>query len=142
MKNLYGLLLVFLLLLSMVSSGCSGIGVLVSDIVPGYEDVSVDEAKDLIDSGTVFVLDVRTAQEYSSGHVGDAVNINVEELGERLDEVPDDMDILVYCRSGVRSARASGILVDAGYSQVYNMEGGISEWIASGYPTVTDISMD
>ncbi|AKB86124.1 rhodanese-like domain-containing protein [Methanococcoides methylutens] len=106
----------------------------------GYADVSVKEAKEMIDSGDVFLLDVRSVGEFETEHIEGAVNINVNELSSRLDEVPRDETILVYCRSGSRSVTASNILVDAGYTDVYNMLGGINEWKAAGYPYVSGSS--
>ncbi|NYT19527.1 MAG: rhodanese-like domain-containing protein, partial [Methanosarcinales archaeon] len=75
--------------------------------------------------------------EFETEHIEGAVNINVNELGSRLDEVPRDETILVYCRTGARSVTASNILVDAGYTDVYNMPGGINKWKTEGYPYVS-----
>ncbi|MFN8373679.1 MAG: rhodanese-like domain-containing protein [Anaerolineae bacterium] len=80
-----------------------------------------------------FLLDVRTAEEFASGHIHGAVNISVDELQSRLSEVPTDQPIVVYCRSGNRSAQASQILAQAGYSNIYDM-GGLNDWTAQGYP--------
>lgn len=130
-----------ILIVSCLIPGCAVYDTLDSsdggDTVNGYTDVSVKEAKELIDSGDVFVLDVRTVREFESEHIEGAVNINVNELSSRLDEVPRNEAILVYCRSGSRSVTASNILVDAGYSDVYNMLGGMNDWIAAGYPYVS-----
>jgi len=85
------------------------------------------------DGQSHFLLDVRTPEEYASGHIADSVNINVETLADHLDEVPRDVPVVVYCRSGNRSATAAQILLDAGYKQVYDL-GGIQDWVAAGYP--------
>ena len=79
------------------------------------------------------LLDVRTPEEFNSGHIPGAVNISVQTLPDRLSEVPDDQPVVVYCRSGNRSATASKILADAGYSEVYDM-GGIITWVEQGRP--------
>jgi rhodanese-related sulfurtransferase len=79
------------------------------------------------------LIDVRTPEEYSSGHIPDSININVEILANRLDEVPREIPIVVYCRTGNRSAIASKILADAGFSPVYDL-GGIQDWVTEGYP--------
>ena len=60
-------------------------------------------------------------------------DIPKQELNEKLKEIPKDRKILVYCRSGQRSAKASRILIENGYSKVYNMQGGIMEWMNAGY---------
>lgn len=79
------------------------------------------------------LLDVRTAEEFNSGHIPGAVNIPVESLANRLSEVPGDQPVVVYCRSGNRSATAADILSEAGYSSIYDM-GGIITWVEQGRP--------
>lgn len=91
----------------------------------------------MVDSGEYFILDVRTQGEYDAGHIAGAVLVPYEELPDRLDEVPRDIGVLVYCRTARRSAIASQTLVDNGYTKVYNMEGGIVPWQAKGYPVET-----
>lgn len=84
-------------------------------------------------SGNHILLDVRTPEEFASGHIPGAVNISVETLAGRLSEVPANQTVVVYCRSGNRSATASQILADAGYSSIYDL-GGINTWAAQGLP--------
>ena len=79
------------------------------------------------------LIDVRTVQEFDSGHIAGAVNIPVESLESRLSEVPRDQTIVVYCRSGNRSAQAARILTQAGYTGIYDL-GGLNTWTAQGYP--------
>ncbi|MFZ3167386.1 MAG: rhodanese-like domain-containing protein [Candidatus Methanoperedens sp.] len=119
-----------------IFSGC------ISDTKPTmknqYIDISVQQGKGMIDRQEVFILDVRTKKEYEAGHIKGSTllavqNIPKQELVEKLKEIPKDRKILVYCRSGQRSAKASGILIENGYSQVYNMQGGITEWMNAGY---------
>lgn len=114
----------------------------------GFETVSVEEARGMIEKDEVFILDVRTPAEFNSSHIEGATlipvtnsggsNLSPDQLLEaRINEVPRDKKILVYCRTGHRSITASKILVTAGYSDVYNMEGGITAWIGAGYPVVS-----
>lgn len=86
--------------------------------------------------GDHLLIDVRTREEFASGHIAGAINIPVEEIGGRLNEVPDDKPVVLYCRSGNRSAQAANILVGAGYTGVYDL-GGIIDWTAAGYSLVT-----
>lgn len=79
------------------------------------------------------LIDVRTPQEFDSGHIPGAININVEELASRLAEIPDDEPIVVYCRSGNRSSQAARILDGAGYQGIYDL-GGIIDWQAANLP--------
>jgi rhodanese-related sulfurtransferase len=113
----------------------------------GLENVSVQEAKEMIEKGDVFVLDVRTPDEFNLSHIKGATLIPVSNafgsnlssdslLKARIDEVPKKK-ILVYCKTGHRSDTAGIMLVNAGYSQVYSMVGGITAWIDAGYPVVS-----
>ncbi len=79
------------------------------------------------------LLDVRTPEEFASGHIAGAVNISVEQLAGRLSEVPQDKPVVLYCRSGNRSGQAAQILEQAGYTQIYDL-GGIVAWAEQGYP--------
>jgi rhodanese-related sulfurtransferase len=80
------------------------------------------------------VLDVRTPAEYSKKHLRNAKLVPVSELTARLNQLSKLDTILVYCRLGIRSARASGILVRNGFPNINNMLGGITAWINAGYP--------
>jgi len=103
----------------------------------GYGDVTVEEAKTLIDSKPgLVILDVRTVAEFNDGHVELAINIPVDDLSGRLSELSKRDELLVYCRTGNRSTTAIGILEDNGYTKLYHMDGGITEWTREGYPTV------
>jgi rhodanese-related sulfurtransferase len=76
------------------------------------------------------VLDVRTPEEFASGHVPGAVNIPHTELGERLAELPGDRggEVVVYCERGGRAARAEDLLREAGYTAVRHLEGDMAAW--------------
>jgi phage shock protein E len=82
----------------------------------------------------LFVLDVRTPQEYAEGHVPGAVNVPHDQLASRLDEVPKDRDVVVYCRSGRRSDLAADVLAEHGYQRVFRLEGDMQKWLAAGRP--------
>jgi len=73
--------------------------------------------------GSVTLLDVRTAEEYQSGHIEDFRNIPVDELREHLDEIQKGKPVYVICQSGLRSYIASRILEGNGY-EAYNFSGG------------------
>lgn len=72
------------------------------------------------------LLDVRTPGEFSSGHLEGAVNIPVQELDRRIDEIPTDHSVVVYCASGMRSANAARTLRSRGYT-VHDL-GPMSAW--------------
>ena len=69
-------------------------------------------------------------------HIEGAVLIPVDTLEGRLNELPEDKPIITYCKGGGRSATAAAILVENGFTQIYDM-GGITDWIDKGYPTVS-----
>jgi len=85
------------------------------------------------DRASHVLLDVRTPEEFASGHISGAVIISVETLASRLDEIPRDLPVVVYCRSGNRSATAAQILNGEGFQPVYDL-GGIQAWVAQGLP--------
>ncbi|MCL4256575.1 MAG: rhodanese-like domain-containing protein, partial [Anaerolineae bacterium] len=82
-----------------------------------------------------FLLDVRRPDEFVGGHIAGAANISVETLANNLSRVPKDVPIVLYCRSGNRSAQAADILAEAGYTEVYDL-GGIIEWQRLSLPVV------
>lgn len=95
-----------------------------------YRKILAEQAKTMIDGGQrVTIVDVRTPGEFSAGHIKDAINIANETIkGENPSALPDlDATILVYCRSGARSAQASKKLLALGYTEVYDF-GGIINW--------------
>lgn len=79
------------------------------------------------------LVDVRTPEEFAGGHIPGAVNIPLQELETRLAEIPTDSPVVLYCRSGNRSAQAAAILREAGYRRIYDL-GGINAWQAQGLP--------
>ena len=96
----------------------------------GYEQISAEAAKELIDTQENYViLDVRTQQEYDLGHIPGAIVIPNEVISQEAEKTLKDKDqlILVYCRSGRRSKEAAQKLVDLGYANVKEF-GGIIDW--------------
>ena len=104
-----------------------------------YANIDVETAYNMITNGSypdLVVLDVRTKSEYDSGHLYGAVWIPHTELGARVSELAghEDHEIIVYCRSGVRSVNASETLDFFNFTKIYNMLGGILAWESGGYP--------
>jgi len=99
----------------------------------GYRQLTTDEAIKLMESESDYIiLDVRTPEEFSAGHIPNAVNIPNESIGtEVLPGLPDlEQLILVYCRSGNRSKQASEKLAAMGYTNIAEF-GGINSWPGS-----------
>jgi hydroxyacylglutathione hydrolase len=93
-------------------------------------ELSAADARRWVSTGEPFVLDVRRAAEYAEGHIQQATNIAHTRLLSRLTEVPQDRPLLVHCRSGVRSARATALLRRHGYNAT-NLAGGFLAWEAA-----------
>jgi len=96
-------------------------------------EVSVDEAYELYKEG-VFFLDVRTQEEWDEYHAPNTTLIPLDQLENRINELPKDEQIVVVCRSGNRSQVGRDILLSNGIEQATSMAGGLSTWRASGYP--------
>ena len=79
----------------------------------------------------VTLVDVRTADEYALGHIGGALNIPLDDLRERIGEIPSDRPVYVYCGVGLRGYLASNILKENGYGDVRNLIGGIKTYKAA-----------
>ena len=93
-----------------------------------YHKITAEEAKKMMDSQEVIIVDVRTQEEYDAGHIENAILIPNESISTEPSELVDkDAKILVYCRSGSRSRAASDKFVELGYKNVYDF-GGIVDW--------------
>lgn len=105
-----------------------------------YHKITAEEAKKMMDDGGVTVVDVRTAQEFTDGHIPGAVLVPNEDIGDEQPEALPEKDavLLVHCRTGVRSKQASDKLVKMGYQNVYDF-GGIVDWT---YETETGEAAD
>ena len=90
-----------------------------------YETIDSNVAMTLIEQNAV-VIDVRTADEYNTGHIDGSINIPVDNISS-LDYEKDTL-IIVYCASGMRSSNAADTLVDLGYTKVHNLDGGLINW--------------
>ena len=94
-----------------------------------YNKITAEEAKEIIDTQEVIILDVRTKEEFKEKHIEGALLIPDYELEKLAKSKPPDKNkkILVYCRSGNRSKSAARLLIDMGYTDVYDF-GGIINW--------------
>ena len=117
--------IIFLSLLLLTGCGAGGNGV-----TAGYTEISQDQAREMMAASENFlILDVRTEEEYASGHIAGAINLPLQEIEDAPPALLPDLsqEIFVYCRSGNRSKQASGKLADLGYKNVFEF-GGIHTW--------------
>lgn len=120
MKRMTPLLLSILLL-----AGCGG-----NTADGAYQQITQVDAKEMMDTQEVIILDVREQAEYDSGHIPGAVLLPVGTIDETTaaEVIPEkDSTVLVYCRSGNRSKTASSTLAELGYTNIYEF-GGINTW--------------
>lgn len=116
--------------LVVISSGIFGCGN-TDDVIASSELVA------RIESGSApLVLDVRTPEEYATGHIPGAINITHTELGDRLSEIEEHRndEIVVHCRSGKRAGLAETVLLEAGFTRVRDLDGHMLQWQGNGYP--------
>ena len=114
MKKIFSLLLIGMF--SLILTGCGD---------KKYELIDTNKALEIIDSGAV-LIDVRTSEEFNREHIPNAVNIPLDQL----DTIgySKDTKIIVYCQSGMRSREAVNKLADIGYTNLYDLDGGLLNW--------------
>jgi len=98
--------------------------------------MTTPELKEKLDTEDWTVLDVRSIEEYESGHIEGSINIYTGLLGQNLDKIPMDKPIAVICKSGTRSGFGCSILKRNGVENIYNIMGGMTSWRNAGYPMV------
>ena len=104
-------------------------------------DVSVAQAVDLINNKNALIIDVRTPEEFAESHLPEANNFPVDTLSQNIETIKKlqrDKPLLVYCRSGKRSARAAEKLKNLGVNSLYNLKGGIKAWSDANNPLVKE----
>ncbi len=114
------LLVVLTAAFALLVSGCSAAKVV---------NLTTADVQKRVESGEqVVILDVREESEFKEGHIPGAKLIPLQTLDQRLGELKKDDAIIVVCRSGNRSAQGADLLVKSGFTKVYNMTGGMTEW--------------
>jgi rhodanese-related sulfurtransferase len=126
-----GLILLLLLAVSGCTTPTSPDG---GDIIPILQTIPADEAMILIgDKPDLTIIDVRTAGEFQSGHLRGAVNMDISrDFSGTVSGLNRDEPYLIYCAVGGRGASALRMMGDLGFTEVYNLGGGISAWQRAG----------
>jgi rhodanese-related sulfurtransferase len=86
------------------------------------------------ESGTApLVIDVRTPEEYASGHIPGAVNIPFDEVAQRIEELQAPNGVALYCMVGPRARKGESDLLEAGHTAVFHLDGGLAAWQQAGF---------
>jgi phage shock protein E len=127
MKKLFAVVAASTLFLT----GCGG---------TGATNLSATEFQKKISEPGVVILDVRTAGEFMGGHIAKAINIDVEGMTFDGDiaKLDKSATYAVYCRSGRRSQLAVDRMKDAGFTNLFNLNAGVEDWVSAGFPLVTN----
>lgn len=93
------------------------------------------------EKGCLVILDVRTMQEYRSGHLNGSINLDFRStsFADELKALDRGNAYLVYCRTGVRSGRAAALMKSLGFREIYDLAGGIAGWQREGFEIVFDV---
>lgn len=117
----------------------SGTATVDAPVTQSIELINAGEANQLLadnsGSGDFVILDIRTPDEFNSGRIAGSVNLDFYEsnFASELDKLDKDKTYFVYCNSGNRSGSAMGTMRDLGFTDVYDLDGGIQAWYSSGF---------
>ncbi len=101
--------------------------------------LDVADFASLVAQDGVQIIDVRTADEYATGHLAGATNLDVQDdFAAAVADLDKDATYALYCRSGVRSGTAKQTMLDAGFTHVDDLAGGITAWTRAGKPVATE----
>lgn len=94
-----------------------------------YQDITPETLKQMISNeNDLVIVDVREKEEFAEGHIAGAQLVPLSEFQSRVNELPKDKKVVLVCLSGSRSSQAAAYLVQLGYNQVFNLDGGMSVW--------------
>ncbi|TAF08441.1 MAG: rhodanese-like domain-containing protein [Flavobacteriia bacterium] len=104
----------------------------------GIQVLDVAKYEKKITEPNIQLIDVRTPEEFNEGHIANAVNINflADDFEANVANLDKEKPVMVYCKSGGRSAKASARLKELGFKNITDLEGGISNWNSADKPTV------
>lgn len=93
-----------------------------------------------INDASITVVDVRTPAEFSTGHIPRAINVDFEasDFQANISKLDPAKTYAVYCHSGRRSGLATALMAKIGFKHIYNLDGGISNWVSAGYQIVNN----
>lgn len=126
MKFLVGLILVAIVVISCKQSNAQE--------AKTIEIISVADMEEALKADDVQLIDVRSKGDYASGHIKDAKNIvyQGENWDKQVASLDKDKPVYVYCAKGGRSARCASLLEEAGFTKIFDLDGGVTKWINEG----------
>lgn len=136
------LIVVTLILLATLLTGCPSTPIPSASGASAAPTIDISKLADTVDVATVnalrgrsdvLMIDVREQSEYDAGHIPNITLIPMNQVPNRLSEIPKDKPVIVTCRSGNRSDQVTTFLRQQGYTNIHNMAGGIVAWQQAGY---------
>jgi len=129
------LMMIMMMIIPLTVSAC-GMGEQTTD---GYENTSIEHAYQHWKQGEkspipFAFLDVRSPEEFKEGHIPNAINIPIQTLAHRLNEIPKNKRLYVHCEAGGRSSKAAKLLVESGITNIEHMPAGMRGWRDAGHP--------
>ena len=128
-------LVIFLnIVLTIAMVGCK------TDTQDGVKVVTPDEMQTILELDDVQLVDVRTPEEYHEGYIENAQNIDYYSptFDKDIQKLDKSKPVILYCKSGNRSAKCAAKLQQAGFEKIYDLEGGITEWKFKGLAVVVE----
>ncbi|MCX6245644.1 MAG: rhodanese-like domain-containing protein [Bacteroidetes bacterium] len=118
-------------------TACSHDNAVVQDVTPAEADKMI---KDNMNNQGFIILDVRTPEEFASGHISRAINIDfrASDFETKIGQMDKNKSYLVYCRTGHRSSKAVTLMKDKGFRSLSNMNGGIMRWSEENLPVSSE----
>jgi len=128
-----GSLLALMASISVFAAACSS-----GNAIQTIELVSPAKAAEVIAENLdgLVVLDIRTAEEFNEARLADAIMVDyyAADFADQLDRLDKNVPYVLYCRTGTRTADAAALMEELGFSEVYEIDGGIVNWYEQGYP--------
>lgn len=120
--------------LTMLLLGCK------SDVQEGVKVVTPEEMQNILEMEDVQLVDVRTPEEHEEGYIKNSQNIDYKSptFDEDIKKLDKTKPVILYCKTGNRSAKCAAKLKEAGFEQIYELEGGITEWKYKGLEVIVE----
>lgn len=124
----------------LISAVAISIFVLTGCGTPGSANLGAQDFQAKVKEAGVITLDVRTSGEFMTGHIENAINVDVEAMNfdSEIAKLDKSATYAVYCRSGRRSQLAVDRMKDAGFTNLFNLNAGVEDWVSAGFPLVTN----